>query len=493
MKINKISSLLIIFLFLSAVIVCNVFGEEKAAQTASPDSDVSYTHLRPEQRAEVARIDQEIQAANKDIDAVNHNLSRMTRDFYEMIGRLDDKKHSPHAPRTETTAPGSGQQIGIVIGLMGGARAEKDQEARDLKKDSFVYENEKIITGADSNVEIRFLDDTILSQGPESVLVLDQYLFRPGDADNSGLSFKFMQGAFRHVTGKIAEQNPKRIKLESPLSFVGIRGTTTVHKVTPEIESHGAEDISGGLDVLIEDRFDETRILARRMLMVDVPPDQPMTAERAMTEEELNFFHSFSPAALEAQSSADDTVDLQSLSREILARNEFIERMENKTQNLGRDRDKALSQSVGCFPADAIVLMEDGSTRRITDLRPGDMVMTYDIGYDTVDSRPVIEIYAFDSDHLYTINNHLMTTGGERLLTNSGWKEVNRLRVGEFVLMDQDMVEIININYKAVKLKVYNLHVADTHNFYVSTKDSGNYLVHNSCGGGGGGGGGAGK
>ncbi len=403
-----------------------------------------------------------------------------------MLGRLDNKTHSPPAPRKETPAPASDQQIGIVIGLMGSVRAEKGQEARDLKKDSIIYENEKIITRADSNVEIRFLDDTILSQGPESVLVLDQYVFRPGDADNSGLSFKFIQGAFRHVTGKIAEQNPERIKLESPLSFVGIRGTTTVHNVTPEIESHGAEDISGGLDVSIQDRFDETRILDRRMLMVDVPPDQPMSVERAMTEEELNFFHSFSPAALEAQSSRDDTANLQNLSREILAQNECLERMDKKTQILGRDRDKALSQSAGCFPADAMVLMQDGSTRKFADIKAGDMVMTYNIGYDTVESRPVLEIYRFDSDHLYTINNHLMTTGGERLLTKNGWKEVNRLKVGEFVLMDQEMVEITTINYQAVNLKVYNLHVADTHNFYASTKDSGSYLVHNSCGGGGG-------
>ena len=486
---RKIEFLMFMFLLISAFFVSHAIGDEQPTPTASPDSDVSYRHLRPEQRAAVAKIDQEIQGVKKDIDAMNQDSSRLTRDFYEMLGRLDNKTHSPPAPRTETAAPGSDQQIGIVIGLMGSVRAEKDQEARDLKEDSIIYANEKITTGADSNVEIRFLDDTILSQGPESVLVLDQYVFRPGDADNSGLSFKFMQGAFRHVTGKIAEQNPKRIKLEAPLSFVGIRGTTTVHKVTPEIESHGAEEVSGGLDVRIQDRFDEMRILDRRMLMVDVPPDQPMSAERAMTEEELNFFHSFSPAALEAQSSMDEAVDLQNLSREIMAQNECLERMDKKAQKLARDRDKALSQSAGCFPADAMVLMEDGSTRRFADLRPGDMVMTYDIGYDTVDSRPVLEIYTFDSDHLYTINNHLMTTGGERLLTKNGWKEVNRLKVGEFVLMDQEMVEIISINYKALKLKVYNLHVADTHNFYASTKDSGNYLVHNSCGGGGGGGG----
>lgn len=487
MKAYKKSSLLLIFLIVSAVFVCHVFGEERAAKAASSDSDASYSHLGPEQRAAVVRIDQEIQGVSRDIDDLNHELGRMTRDFYEMLGQLDSKTHSPSAPRTDVASPVSGQEIGSVIDLKGNVRAEKDKETRDLKKDSVVYADEKIITSADSNVEILFLDNTILSQGPDSVLVLDQYVFRPGDADNSGLSFKFMQGAFRHVTGKIAEQNPKRIKLESPLSFVGIRGTTTVHKVAAENESHGAEDISGGLDVIVQDRFDETRVLAQRMLMVDVSPDKPMGAERAMTAEELSFFHSFSPAALELQSSRDDIPDIQKLSRAILARNESIERMKEKTQKLGADRNRLISQSEGCFPADAMVLMEDGTARKLADIRPGDMVMTYDIGYDTVDSRPVLEIYTFDSDHLYTINNHLMTTGGERLLTKNGWKEVNRLKVGEFVLMDQDMVEITSINYQALNLKVYNLHVADTHNFYASTKDSGNYLVHNSCGGGGGG------
>ncbi len=201
------------------------------------------------------------------------------------------------------------QPIGEVIGIRGQARAVSDKGARELEQGDSVYQGEQIVTSEDSSVEIRFLDGTLLSQGPDSILSLDEYIFDPGDMDSSVLSFGFLQGAFRQVTGRIAEENPERVEMESPLSIIGIRGTTTVHLVGREMESHGVEDISSGYSVVVQDSFNEIRVLTQPRLMLDVYPDRPMGFPRPMTQEELEFFWSISPAALEEQGLEDPSTD----------------------------------------------------------------------------------------------------------------------------------------------------------------------------------------
>jgi len=167
-----------------------------------------------------------------------------------------------------------------------------------------------------------------------------------------------------------------------------------------------------------------------------------------------------------------------------------IQRLERQVTKLEREKQSVLSQSTGCFPPDALVKMEDGTFKEFKDISSGDRVLTYDIGYDTVVGRPVVERYRVEANHLYTINGDLRTTGGERLLTPTGWKRVRDLVKGDAVHVDGRMVEIVSIDFQRLNTPLYNLQVADTHNFYVVTANGRRYLVHNTGGGSGGGGGG---
>ncbi len=149
-----------------------------------------------------------------------------------------------------------------------------------------------------------------------------------------------------------------------------------------------------------------------------------------------------------------------------------------------------LSQSKGCFPPDTLVQMEDGTLRPFVTIQPGDKVMTYDIGYNKQVSRPVLELYSVQSNHLYTINGEFKTTGGERLLSQEGWKDVSSLKKGDMVHVNGSMQKILDIGYNRTEQTLHNMQVDDTHNFYVSTADGTSYLVHNTGGEGGGEGGG---
>jgi hypothetical protein len=162
-----------------------------------------------------------------------------------------------------------------------------------------------------------------------------------------------------------------------------------------------------------------------------------------------------------------------------------IERLKRKLTKTQQEKQAILSQSTGCFAPDALVKMEDGSFKPFVQIVPGDKVLTYDIGYDTLVSRPVVEVYAVDANHRYTINGEFMTTGGERLLTRNGWKKVRDLKEGESIHVDGRMIEIDRIAYDRVNQTLHNMQVEGTHNFYVVTASGAKYLVHNSSGGGG--------
>ncbi len=163
-----------------------------------------------------------------------------------------------------------------------------------------------------------------------------------------------------------------------------------------------------------------------------------------------------------------------------------VQRLERELARVEKEKQAILNESRGCFPPDTLVQMDDGSFKRFEQVVPGDRVLTYDIGYDQVVSRPVLSLYTVEANHLYTINGVFSTTGGERLLTPDGWERVRNLKVGDAVYVDGRMMSITGIDYRQEDRILHNMQVDDTHNFYVVTSDGDRYLVHNSSGGGGG-------
>ena len=340
MKENNLASQVLIcffimaFFFFSDTAGLSVSGP---VNTAYAQSGEDYSRLTPAQREAVQGIDEEIRGVRQEKHRIREELSGMTMDLYEAYLQQEETAAVTQKP--------SGEEIGRVIGLKGRAMAQKNSVSRDLEMGGNVYPKETITTMTDSNVEIRFLDNTLFSQGPDSAMVLDEYVFDPGDPDKSGLSINLMHGAFRHVTGSIARQNPDRVNLESSLSIIGIRGTTTVHSVAAQEESHGVEDISGSSAVEVQDVFTSMESITESLVMVDVFIDRPMSPQRAMTPDESDFFHSIAPAALGVQAGVSPAAAIQAVQDQILSRTEALDRSEGRESSLGRDRERAISQS----------------------------------------------------------------------------------------------------------------------------------------------------
>lgn len=93
-------------------------------------------------------------------------------------------------------------------------------------------EGDRIVTGRNSAAAATLRDGTVLSVGPNSTLDLTHYVFEPV-SQNGSLLVNLLQGTVRMVTGIMGKTNPDLIKLTTPTTVVGVRGTDFIVEAQP--------------------------------------------------------------------------------------------------------------------------------------------------------------------------------------------------------------------------------------------------------------------
>ncbi|WP_421900466.1 FecR domain-containing protein [Maridesulfovibrio sp.] len=188
--------------------------------------------------------------------------------------------------------------IGVVLAANGEVFLRSESGIRQVEAGAEVFRGEELVTGAGSTAEIRFVDDTLLSQGADSAISLDDYVF-DDSASEAELLFKMSQGTFRLVTGKIAEQNPDRFQVGTPLATIGIRGTTIVSEITPGGgQKIGVEEIHAGKALLVQSITGEIRMISNARELVDIAMSGQLGTVRAMTTREFDSFREIAPSAI---------------------------------------------------------------------------------------------------------------------------------------------------------------------------------------------------
>jgi hypothetical protein len=95
-----------------------------------------------------------------------------------------------------------------------------------------VQEGDVVVTGRDGSAGVTFNDDSLLSVGPDSALAIDRFAFdsttHAGRFDTS-----LRQGTLSAVSGKIAKQSPDAMKVRTPSTILGVRGTEFVVRAVP--------------------------------------------------------------------------------------------------------------------------------------------------------------------------------------------------------------------------------------------------------------------
>ncbi|MEO8103201.1 MAG: FecR domain-containing protein [Betaproteobacteria bacterium] len=87
-----------------------------------------------------------------------------------------------------------------------------------------------LVTGADGSIGVTFLDNSLVSTGPNSVFAIDSYAFdsttHRGTFDGS-----LKKGTLAAVSGKMVKQAPESMRIRTPASILGVRGTEFVVRV----------------------------------------------------------------------------------------------------------------------------------------------------------------------------------------------------------------------------------------------------------------------
>jgi len=93
-----------------------------------------------------------------------------------------------------------------------------------------VRQADKLVTGADGTVGVTFADNSLLSVGPNSTLAVDKFSFNPSTHEGQ-FDASLQRGTLAVVSGKMVKQSPDAMRIRTPASILGVRGTEFVVKV----------------------------------------------------------------------------------------------------------------------------------------------------------------------------------------------------------------------------------------------------------------------
>jgi len=114
--------------------------------------------------------------------------------------------------------------VGQIKVSKGTVHIERAKQRVPVTVGTVVQEGDVLITGADGSAGITFKDDSLLSVGPDSVLAIDRFAF---DSTTHAGAFEtsLRQGTMAAVSGKIAKASPDAMRVRTPATILGVRGT----------------------------------------------------------------------------------------------------------------------------------------------------------------------------------------------------------------------------------------------------------------------------
>jgi len=133
------------------------------------------------------------------------------------------------AAGAQMNVPSGLMNIGVAAAVHGAVRATPPGRkiGRRIGSGQPVYLNDHVTTGPDGSLQLLLLDQTTFTIGPNSDMVLDDFVYNP--RTNAGsVSAQILKGFFRFVTGKIAQNKPSSMTVTTPVGTIGIRGTMVV-------------------------------------------------------------------------------------------------------------------------------------------------------------------------------------------------------------------------------------------------------------------------
>ena len=182
--------------------------------------------------------------------------------------------------------------IGIVVG-----QADVVNRNIDIKIKDNIYFGDVIKTGAQTNLQILFDDETVFTIGENTEIVINKFIYDPNQSNELNIiSAELVQGSLKVVTGLITKQNPDNLSITLPTGVLATRGTEVQALVKPGQndvvvllgpgpnnaagERPGAVEVSNEQgSVFMDQQFSFTSIIPNQ------PPSPPQPAPIALIQE----------------------------------------------------------------------------------------------------------------------------------------------------------------------------------------------------------------
>jgi hypothetical protein len=110
--------------------------------------------------------------------------------------------------------------IGEAASVVPASSYTRGAAERTLSTNEKLEQNDRIRTSGNGSTRIRFLDDTMLTIGPDSEVVLDRFVFDGNRAQTA--TVEVVRGAMRFVSGT---SDRRAYEIKTPVATIGVRGT----------------------------------------------------------------------------------------------------------------------------------------------------------------------------------------------------------------------------------------------------------------------------
>jgi hypothetical protein len=119
--------------------------------------------------------------------------------------------------------------IGVVRNSAGSASVTRGDNVLPATTGTKLRIGDTLGTGPDGSLGVILRDNSSLSLGPSSSLVLRDFAFLPYEG-KLGLWVRLSKGTMAYLSGLIGKLAPEKARFDTPLATIGIRGTHFIVK-----------------------------------------------------------------------------------------------------------------------------------------------------------------------------------------------------------------------------------------------------------------------
>lgn len=134
-------------------------------------------------------------------------------------------------PETTVMSSALPEPVGRVVWVKGTFTAiMPNKEKRELQKTSLIYLHDTLMTDANTQAQIVFTDNSLMTFRQSTNFYIDQYAYKPQSKPGSVGKYimHLFEGGFRTITGLVAKANPTDYQINTPVATIGVRGTDYV-------------------------------------------------------------------------------------------------------------------------------------------------------------------------------------------------------------------------------------------------------------------------